>query len=150
VNGAGDRSPEQLSRLIFGSPFPPALWTSIRDALEQAGLLDTWVAVRSSAAKEDSAEHSFAGMFSTFLFQRGEETTSASDPSCWGSALSQRVLDYCARRGIPVDNLDMAVVIQKMVAFRIRGSRFHAKTPAARSSGIRWSSNLFSESVKAW
>jgi len=124
VNGAGDRSPEQLSRLIFGSPFPPALWTSIRDALEQAGLLDTWVAVRSSAAKEDSAEHSFAGMFSTFLFQRGEEQLQQAIRACWGSALSQRVLDYCARRGIPVDNLDMAVVIQKMVASESAGVVF--------------------------
>jgi pyruvate,water dikinase len=115
VNGLNGRFSEEASRLILESAFPPSLWSSIRAALEAAGLLDAWVAVRSSASKEDSADHSFAGMFSSFLFQRGEEQIQQAIRACWASGFSRRVQDYCTSRGIPVDSLDMAVVIQKMI-----------------------------------
>lgn len=38
--------------------------------LERTGLIDGFVAVRSSGLDEDSGDNSFAGQFSSFLFKR--------------------------------------------------------------------------------
>jgi phosphohistidine swiveling domain-containing protein len=72
------------------------------------------VAVRSSAAEEDSADHSFAGQFESYLHVPKDGLEQAIR-QCWASAFAPRALWYRARNGIPCCDIRMAVLIQRMV-----------------------------------
>lgn len=85
---------------------------------------DTWVAVRSSATGEDSADASYAGLQATELWVRGAEAVAASVRRCWASLYSVESVTYRLRRGLPEDGLAMGVVVQAMVDARAAGVLF--------------------------
>lgn len=74
------------------------------------------VAVRSSAADEDSARHSFAGQLSTSLWVESLAAVERAVRECWASAFSERSLAYRAQNGLlDVERIQVAVVFQLMV-----------------------------------
>ena len=81
------------------------------------------VAVRSSACAEDSEAASFAGQQETYLHVRGAEEVLRRVRDCWGSFFSERALFYRAKKG-SLEDLDMAVVVQRMVAADVAGVLF--------------------------
>jgi pyruvate,water dikinase len=82
------------------------------------------VAVRSSATSEDSAEASFAGLQDTYLWVHGADSVLEHVRRCWASLYSVESVTYRLRRGIPEDDLGMAVVVQRMVGARSSGVMF--------------------------
>ena len=119
-----------LARLeALGMPVPP--WYAI--TTRASGLLspeleqevkrahavrigeDAYVAVRSSAAGEDAAGESFAGLHDSFLYVKGWEQLFDAIRRVWESAYNERALAYRRSKGLPVDNIAMAVVVQRMV-----------------------------------
>ncbi|HVN43099.1 MAG TPA: PEP/pyruvate-binding domain-containing protein, partial [Steroidobacteraceae bacterium] len=88
------------------------------------GLKDQAVAVRSSGLDEDSAQNSFAGQFSSFLFRKGLLAVVDAIKRCWASGFSERALAYRIERGIQVDNIRIGVLIQKMVEADAAGVAF--------------------------
>jgi pyruvate,water dikinase len=84
---------------------------------------DVPVAVRSSACAEDSQEASFAGQQETYLDVRGADEVIERIRHCWGSFFSERALFYRAEKG-SLDDLDMAVVVQRMVSADVAGVLF--------------------------
>lgn len=93
---------------------PAALQTEIETRIAELGLQNSFLAVRSSGLDEDSAENSFAGQFSSFLFQKGWEQVADSLKRCWASGFSERVLNYRVERGLPLTDIKVGVVIQQM------------------------------------
>ena len=91
---------------------------------ESAAFGEARLAVRSSALAEDGAEHSFAGQYETVLGVRGAEAAVAAAERCRASARSERVLSYCAERG--VEPTPVAVVIQEMIEGEVSGVLFTA------------------------
>lgn len=83
------------------------------------------VAVRSSACAEDSEAASFAGQQETYLNVLGGAEVSRLVVECWASFFSERALFYRARKG-SLDDLRMAVVVQKMVEPKKSGVLFTA------------------------
>jgi pyruvate,water dikinase len=81
------------------------------------------VAVRSSAAAEDSEAASFAGQQETFLRVEGAEDVCAKVVECWASFFSERALFYRGHKG-SLEDLGMAVVVQRMVAAEKAGVIF--------------------------
>lgn len=81
-------------------------------------------AVRSSGLDEDSPEHSFAGQFSTYLYQKGTENIIKSLKKCWASGFSARALSYRMERGIDTSSIKVGVIIQKMIHSEISGVMF--------------------------
>ena len=71
-------------------------------------------AVRSSAVGEDGSAASYAGLHDTELDVPPEAIGSAVR-RCWASLWSPAALAYRERRGIPVDEAAMAVVVQLLV-----------------------------------
>ncbi len=71
------------------------------------------VAVRSSAAAEDSAEASFAGMNETFTNVGADDVLDAIR-ECWASLYGERVIAYRARNEVDSEPA-IAVVVQRMV-----------------------------------
>ena len=87
-------------------------------------IADGFVAVRSSAADEDSAGQSFAGLHDSFLFVRGEEPLLKAVTGVWASAFNERALTYRMSGGIDLRDISVAVVVQKMIEPRSSGVVF--------------------------
>ena len=81
--------------------------------------------VRSSSCVEDSAENSFAGQFDTFLNVEAEDIP-ARITDCVCSLYNENVLDYMEKAGINIAQLQMNVIVQKMVSADISGILFTA------------------------
>ena len=87
------------------------------------------VAVRSSAVGEDSADHSFAGQFDSFLNVRRNEVPDRCR-DVWASGASERVASYGRERGAAVAR--PAALVQRMVDARAAGVAFSADPVSGR------------------
>ncbi len=81
-------------------------------------------AVRSSGEAEDGSKHSFAGMFSSFLFQNNINQILESLCKCWASMFSERNISYMKKCNLDIFNQSMAVVIQTMIDADAAGVMF--------------------------
>lgn len=81
------------------------------------------VAVRSSAAGEDSADASFAGMNATFTNIEGIEALLGAVVDCWASVYAPRVVAYRQTKGYR-DEPAIAVVVQVMISAERAGVAF--------------------------
>ena len=130
-----------LARLeALGMPVPP--WYAI--TTRASGLLspeleqevkrahavrigeDAYVAVRSSAAGEDAAGESFAGLHDSFLYIKGWEQLFEAVRRVWASAYNERALAYRRAKGLPLEGIAIAVVVQRMVDPHAAGVLFTA------------------------
>src|SRR5262245_14933347 len=89
VDDLGAASEEIRSR-IAAVPLPPGLEEEIATAHAARIGEDAYVAVRSSAAGEDAAGESFAGLHDSFLFIRGRERLLDAIRRVWASAYNER------------------------------------------------------------
>ncbi len=127
AHGLAERLPEsheEKERLFLSLEIPAELRAEIQCALTKMNLADRFVAVRSSGIDEDSKDHSFAGMFSSYLFQKGLEAVLDSLRRCWASAYSDRALSYRRENGLAVTGIRMGVVVQLMVDSEAAGVCF--------------------------
>lgn len=116
----------EAAQALVRSAEPPA--AQIAEAYERLG---GRVAVRSSACAEDSQEASFAGQQDTFLGVHGGDEVCRRVVDCWASFFSERALFYRAAKG-RLDDLAMAVVVQRMVAAEKAGVLFTIEPVARR------------------
>ncbi|MBN1419241.1 MAG: pyruvate, water dikinase, partial [Planctomycetes bacterium] len=84
------------------------------------------VAVRSSATAEDLPEHSFAGLYDTFLGVPGEAACLDAIERCRASLAAERSVAYCERNGIDRARIRMAVIVQRLVEADAAGIAFTA------------------------
>jgi pyruvate,water dikinase len=89
---------------------------SISDLMACHSLPELVVAVRSSAVDEDGAAASFAGINETYLNIVGADAIIQAVTLCWESARSERALEYRRRQGLSMDHLQLAVLVQQLVA----------------------------------
>ncbi|XP_067396295.1 rifampicin phosphotransferase-like isoform X2 [Emydura macquarii macquarii] len=103
------------------------LSSEIEDAvlqrLEELGLQQELLAVRSSAVAEDTAVMSAAGQLHTALEVRGSQQVCEAIQSCWASLYSFMAVQYRRQRGqlIPAH---MGVIVQRMVPANAAGVLF--------------------------
>jgi pyruvate,water dikinase len=102
----------------------------IADAYERLG--GGPVAVRSSATAEDLPDASFAGQLDTFLNVTGSAELIAAVRKCWDSLHSARATAYRAARDIDHANVQMAVVVQRMIDPAVAGVLFTANPLTGR------------------
>ena len=114
----------RIESLFLAHDIPKPIVDAIEHQLEAVSLNDKWVAVRSSGLDEDSAEHSFAGQFSSYLFQKGLDAVLTSIKRCWASGYSERALSYRNHCGLALQNIGVGVVVQKMVDATSAGVAF--------------------------
>ncbi len=105
--------------LAYGLSLPSALRDLLADAYRRLASLcqapEVSVAVRSSALDEDGSADSFAGQHDTFLNVVGEESVADAVVRCCASVNNPHALEYRRQRGIPVDSVRIAVLVQQMV-----------------------------------
>lgn len=118
---------KEASKLIMQDiqteDMPKSLLTEINVSFKNLEM--EYVAVRSSAISEDSAETSWAGELESFL-NTSEINLLDNIKRCWASLFSPRALIYQMNNKIDIQQMEIAVVIQKMVQSDISGICFTA------------------------
>ena len=104
----------RVEKIFRDHPMSSTLVEELKKQIDDHGLEGEEVAVRSSGLDEDSKEHSFAGMFSSFLHQKTISQIEESIRKCWAIAYSERCLEYRLKNKLPTSDIRMGVVIQKM------------------------------------
>lgn len=120
---------DEIRARILEAPLPAGLEEEIAAAHEARIGSDgesAYVAVRSSAAGEDAAGESFAGLHDSFLFVRGREQLLIAIRKVWASAWNERALSYRRAKGISLDSIAVAVIVQPMIEARTSGVLFTA------------------------
>lgn len=135
VQMQGGKGANLLRLQQAGYPVPPfAIITS--DSFTDAGCIDAallkeilqifrdtnLVAVRSSAAMEDSVAHSFAGQFATKL-NVAKQNTGTAIKEVWRSGFSEAAATYKQIHGITAAQ-QMAVIVQQMIPATASGVAF--------------------------
>jgi len=125
---AVDACTERIRAAYLGTPIAADLGAAITAAYERLSALcsniNTPVAVRSSAAGEDSSDASFAGVFDTYLGVSGIEAVIAAVRGCWASLFTSRAVSYRLERGITHADMPMAVGVVELVHARASGVAF--------------------------
>lgn len=110
-------------QVIEARPVHATVIDALGHALAELG--DPPVAVRSSAANEDTGQASAAGQHDSFLAVRGVSGVADAVRACWASLFSPRAIGY--RGEHPCDDLVMAVIVQRHLDAEVSGVMF---TPA--------------------
>lgn len=122
----------QVRACITGTLLPSELRTALGQAYEL-----TWrgkrLAVRSSAACEDSGRASFAGQLDSILGVGDLAGIEYAVRTVWASLWSDRCLSYAQRRGLEEGR--MGVIVQEMVEARYSGVLFTRDIRADGMSG---------------
>lgn len=84
------------------------------------------VAVRSSATAEDLPGHSFAGQYDTYLGIDNFQKCIEAVKKCWASLWTQRAFDYRQNNGFDHTAVNMAVIVQTLIAADASGVLFTA------------------------
>jgi pyruvate,water dikinase len=91
-----------------------------------AGVAAPPVAVRPSAVDEDGDAASFAGQHETYLNIAGVDAIAEAVRRCWMSALAPRALAYRRERGLSIERVRLAVLIQQLVVADVSAVLFSA------------------------
>jgi phosphohistidine swiveling domain-containing protein len=126
----------RLQSLILTAATEEVKWHEILEAYHSYFSADEHLAVRSSAAAEDSVRHSFAGQLDTSLFVRGSEGLVKAIKGCWASVFSSRALMYQHLHGLDAAHAHVAVIVQRMVPARVSGVMFTADPVAGRDDTL--------------
>ncbi|MCD2194578.1 hypothetical protein LQ327_14490 [Actinomycetospora endophytica] len=123
---AGERDTRKVSariaELFAGVELPAAVADQVLAAYDALGADEpARVAVRSSATAEDTANASFAGQQETYLWIRGRDEVARHVLRCWASLFTPQAISYRAHFGVPLEDLGIAVVVQRMVPARGAG-----------------------------
>lgn len=114
----------RAEQVVAQSTVPPEIRADIQAALDHVG--NGRVAVRSSGKQEDGAANSFAGLFDTILNVTGIDAAEEAVRRCWASAFSQRATQYRHMRGLGFGDVELAVIVQRLVQPSSSGVMFTA------------------------
>jgi len=144
---------QKIRTLIVESLFPKEMEEEILEAYgnlstseletENSSALDilhpssepVFVAVRSSATAEDSAEASFAGQQDSFLNIKGNSELLKHIKKCFASLFTPRSTYYRNKKGFKHEEISLAVVVQKMVDSDKSGVIF-SKDPTFKNDDV--------------
>jgi pyruvate,water dikinase len=128
--GSGDREAlgalsAQVREAVAAIAIPEDVAAAIIHALAPLGE-DAAYAVRSSATDEDAPAASFAGQHDTFLNCIGADAILEHVRLAWASLFTERAVAYRVRNGVDQGQVQMAVVVQRMVVPEVAGVLFTA------------------------
>jgi phosphoenolpyruvate synthase/pyruvate phosphate dikinase len=116
-----DDASEKIRAIIEGVEIPAALKEEIEKTFTK---LDAkYVAVRSSATSEDSADAAWAGQLETYLNTTKKDLVKHIK-KCWSSLFTPRAIFYRFEKGLHGTPISVAVVVQKMVNSEKSGIAF--------------------------
>jgi pyruvate,water dikinase len=121
--GAFERAAARAREIVAAAPWPAEFVADLARAVAEELDCGQGLAVRSSAPEEDTAAHSFAGVFDSCLAVRSDAVPAAIR-LVWISAFSPRALAYRRRKHLDLLGITTAVVVQEMVPAVVSGVLF--------------------------
>lgn len=106
---------------ISDAPFSSDL---LRIICEETGKIQSEsFAIRSSSADEDGAERAWAGQLDSYL-RVSPENIVEKVVACWCSLFNPRAIAYAGSKGMRIDSIPLAVIVQKMSSGTVSGVAF--------------------------
>lgn len=130
IDAAASRLP------VDGEALPGAVHDAIARELARRGWDDVALAVRSSAAQEDSAHASFAGIHRSCLNVRGIDAVLAAVREVWDSRASAEARAYRQRLGLDATGIGMAVVVMPLLPAVAAGIAFTCDPVSGRDDQL--------------
>ena len=127
---------QQLQTVILSGELPEEIKQELIAALNNAGLLNKALAIRSSASMEDSTNASFAGIHASFLNVHHLDNIFAAIKQCYASMWTAKAIAYRRKQNIKDSESDMAVVIMAMVQATAAGIGFTCDPRTGRSDAM--------------
>ncbi|MBM7609193.1 pyruvate,water dikinase [Lysinibacillus composti] len=115
----------KIRQVILEVELPSELVTAVAHELSQFGEEHAY-AVRSSATAEDLPHASFAGQQDTYLNIIGKEAILKHISKCWASLFTDRAVIYRIQNGFDHREVQLAVIVQRMVFPQASGILFTA------------------------
>lgn len=138
----------QMQNKIRAGSIPEPVREELLSGLINLGIIDKPLAVRSSAAAEDSARASFAGIHESFLNIRGFEDLLEAIKACYASLWTPRAAAYRRKMKTGDDEVMQAVVIMELVEATAAGTGFSCDPRTGREDVILINANYgYGESV---
>jgi phosphoenolpyruvate synthase/pyruvate phosphate dikinase len=116
-----DKASEIIQAMIHGAKMPEDIEIEITKNF--VGLNCQFVAVRSSATSEDSADAAWAGQLDTYLNTTADKLLE-NVQRCWASLFTPRAIFYRFENKLHKTKISVAVVVQKMVESEVSGIAF--------------------------
>lgn len=116
-----EHASERIQKMILEAKMPDDIKGDIQKHFETLGA--EYVAVRSSATAEDSANAAWAGQLDSFL-NTTKVTLLENVQRCWASLFTPRAIFYRFEQGLHASKISVAVVVQKMVESEVSGIAF--------------------------
>jgi pyruvate,water dikinase len=95
-----------------------------------------YVAVRSSGTAEDLSDHSFAGQYDTYLGITCLKDCLETIKRCWASLWTRRAYEYREKNGFDHLKINMAVIVQSLIAADTSGVIFTANPVTGSRNSI--------------
>ncbi|MFC5772811.1 phosphoenolpyruvate synthase [Ectobacillus antri] len=115
----------RIRETILAAEIPAAVRKAVGEFLSRFGE-DMPYAVRSSATAEDLPYASFAGQQDTYLNVIGKEEILNHIRKCWASLFTERAVIYRLQQGFHHSEVQLAVIVQRMVFPKASGIAFTA------------------------
>ena len=112
---------EKIRTFFLNCPIPAEFEQEILDNFQK--LNAQFVAVRSSATSEDSANAAWAGQLETYLNTTADNLLEHIR-RCWASLFTPRAITYRFEQKMDTKNISVAVVVQKMIESEKSGVAF--------------------------
>ncbi len=116
-----EHASKKIHALILQESIPKDISDEIKKCFKN--LDATFVAVRSSATAEDSANATWAGQLETYL-NSTEKNLIEHVKKCWASLFTPRAIFYRFEKDLRQTKISVAVVVQKMIESEISGVAF--------------------------
>lgn len=140
----------RIREMIQQGRVPEQIQAALAAGLVDLGIFDQPVAVRSSAAAEDSSKASFAGIHESFLNVQGIENIMSAIKGCYASLWTERAVGYRRKMGISDQEVLPSVVIMEMAPAEASGIAFTCDPRTGREDVITVNANFgLGESVVA-
>lgn len=115
----------KIRQLIVNADIPAGVVEAVAEHLSRFGEEHAY-AVRSSATAEDLPYASFAGQQDTYLNITGRDAILEHISKCWASLFTDRAVIYRMQHGFAHSQVNLAVVVQRMVFPQASGIMFTA------------------------
>ncbi|MCK4686958.1 MAG: hypothetical protein KAT66_02415 [Candidatus Lokiarchaeota archaeon] len=129
-----------INNAIEDSPLPPYIINEIKK--KHKFLISESVIVRSSATAEDLPTKSFAGQYNSFLNLKTIDQVLEHIKKCYASIWTSRAIAYREENQILHNNVELAVIVQKMIPAKSAGVLFTANPVSFDRSEVLIESNF--------
>ena len=133
---------EQINQKIRHTEFSKDFVSALQGELSGYQLLNTPVAVRSSATFEDSAKASFAGIHDSFLNVKSFENILSAIKACFASIWTLQAIAYRRKMGVDDSKVQPAVIVMQFIDADSAGVAFSCDPASGREDVCLISANF--------